>query len=215
MTTQLARYLKDFSTPETASITLPETDLDFAGTEMDAPFPVFNEAEPVDLEAERRAAYAEGYEAAVAELTERHSLALAEQERAHAETIAQLVTRRDELLAGAVVEGLSKISAGIAFAVSDQVAQALAPLFSEQIVENAVAELAKLLEGEMAGGDVATVVVTGPRQMFDRLLDALPERAEALRHVEADDLDLSVEVGDRVLVTRVSAWSASLRKVMG
>jgi len=35
-----------------------------------------------------------------------------------------------------------------------------------------------------------------------------------LRHVEMTDIDLSVTIGDNVIVTRMSAWADSLRKVL-
>eukprot|EP01035_Chromulina_nebulosa_P048504 gene48504-65812_t len=40
----------------------------------------------------------------------------------------------------------------------------------------------------------------------------MPEHTDALRQIEADDLDLQAEINDTVLVTRVSAFAASMKK---
>jgi hypothetical protein len=34
------------------------------------------------------------------------------------------------------------------------------------------------------------------------------------RHVETADVDLTVEFGDAILVTRIAAWSDTVRKVL-
>lgn len=99
--------------------------------------------------------------------------------------------------------------------ISDEVAKGLAPFLSDAVAEAAIAELAAKLEAALLAGDAGKIVVRGPADLFEKLKQALPEAGEALRHVAAEDLDLSVDVGDTVLVTRISAWTASLKKVMG
>ena len=213
MSTNLARYLKDFSVPETAPVSFGDGDLSFGDTDLDDAFPMLEEPEPVDIDRERREAYAEGHEAATTELTEIHSAAIAEMERIQNERIAELEARHAKAMAETLADGLKKITADIALSVSEQVAVALAPLFSAQVAENAVAELARLIEVEILAGHAGTIVVRGPANLFERLKDALPDAEEILRHIEVDDLDLSAEMGEGVIVTRISAWADSLEKV--
>jgi len=78
-----------------------------------------------------------------------------------------------------------------------------------------VSDLADLLRTAILSGEAGTVTVKGPSSLFDALVGNMPEVAGSLRHVEADDLDLSVDIGETVLVTRISAWTASLKKVLG
>jgi len=40
------------------------------------------------------------------------------------------------------------------------------------------------------------------------------EPAPVFRHVEMQDVDLTVEFGDAVLVTRMAAWADTVRKVL-
>jgi hypothetical protein len=42
----------------------------------------------------------------------------------------------------------------------------------------------------------------------------LGEEAALLRHIEAQDVDLTVTIGESVLVTRMSAWAVSLREIL-
>ncbi|MCL6705503.1 hypothetical protein M8R20_00680 [Pseudomonas sp. R2.Fl] len=211
MSVQLSRYLKDFS----ASAPVPEPELPSGFDDLGESFPPLAAPEPVDIEEERRQAYAEGYEAATAELTERHTAERADIETAHAEQLKQLSEERDARWGDAVARNLRRMVADMSASISEEVAKGLVPFLSEAVAEAAIAELAGKLEAALLAGEAGKVVVKGPAGLFEKLKDALPEAGDMLRHVPAEDLDLSVDVGDTVLVTRVSAWTASLKKVMG
>ena len=61
---------------------------------------------------------------------------------------------------------------------------------------------------------MAAVTVRGPGELFDRLREQMDGHDDLIRHVEADDIDLTVEIDDTAIVTRISAWTASLKKVL-
>lgn len=211
MSVHLSRYLKDFSPPAP----MPEPELSVAFDTLDDPFPALDAPEPVDVDEVRRAAYAEGYEAATAELTARYTAERVDVEAAHAEELKRIEEDRDVKWAETIARSLKRLAADLSTAVCDEVAKGIAPFLEEEIAEKAVAELATNVQAAILAGSAGTIVVKGPVALFDKLKAALPEAGETLRHVQADDLDLSVEIGDAVLVTRISAWTASLRKVMG
>lgn len=216
MSMPLAHYLKDFSAPASA----PSSAIggDFSAVDdvsFDSDFGNLPEAEPIDVEAERRAAYAEGYETASAELGEKHAAELAVLKAAHDEAMAALEARLMGETAKRLADGLDRVAAEIALAVSERAADALAPFLSQEVAAKAVTDLADLLKTAIAEGDAGTITLKGPRVLFDLLLARMPEAAGVLRHVEADDLDLSAELDGTVLVTRISAFAASLKKVLG
>ncbi|GEO85247.1 MULTISPECIES: GTPase [Alphaproteobacteria] len=216
MSMPLAHYLKDFSAPASAPAGVIGSDFSMpAESSFDLDFPAIPEAEPVDLEAERRAAYAEGHEAATAELSQKHASELAALEAAHAEAMAALEARVMGEAASRLAAGLERAVAEMAFAVSEHAATAIAPFLSQAVAEKAVADLADLLTAAVADGQGATITLKGPRVLFDLLVARMPEMAEGLRHVEDEDLDLSADVEGTVLVTRISAFAASLKKVLG
>ncbi|MBW8283174.1 MAG: GTPase [Rhizobium sp.] len=218
MSMPLAHYLKDFSAPSGTPSGVIGGDfasLDDAG--FDTGFSGISEPEPepIDLEAERREAYAQGHEAATAELGERHAAELQALRTAHDEAMAALEARLMGEAARRLAEGLERTTAEIALAISEHAAEALSPFLSREVAAKAVADLAELLRSAIVDGEAGTITVKGPRALFELLLAHLPEQQGRLRHVEDEDLDLSVEIEGTVLVTRISAFAASLKKVLG
>lgn len=218
MSMPLAHYLKDFSAPSgTPSgvlggdfASLDDSGFDMGLSGISEPGP-----EPIDVEAERREAYAQGHEAATAELGETHAAELLALRTAHDEEMAALEARLMGETAKRLAGGLDRTMAEIALAISEHAAEALSPFLSQELAAKAVADLAALLRAAIADGEAGTVTVKGPRALFDLLLTHLPEQQGRLRHVEDQDLDLSAEIDGTVLVTRISAFAASLKKVLG
>ncbi len=212
MSASIARYLKDFGEPQPAPVMLTPQ-FDIGGMSDDFDFPVAEEP-AVDVAAERAEAHAEGFEAARVEADERWALEKQALEAAHAAEIAAL-KERYEVHAGERIEaGLNTIAARLAAVIGEQTAAALAPFLQESLANKAVDELADLIRKAMFDGDIGTITVSGPGEMFEKLKTALGSDAPVLRHVDADDLDLSVDIDGSVLVTRLSAWATSLRKVL-
>jgi hypothetical protein len=58
------------------------------------------------------------------------------------------------------------------------------------------------------------VLVRGPSRLYDMLKPKLDERGIACRHVEAETIDVLVEINETVLTTRLSVWAQSLAEVM-
>jgi hypothetical protein len=216
MSMPLARYLKDFSAPSAPPQPLDSPFEATGADDFDMEFPALPEPElvQVDLEAERREAYADGHAAGEREATERFEAERQAQQTAHAEALAEIEQRlRDEFTATLATQ-LPEVIKSLSLSVSEQVAQALAPLIEESIVERAVVELAEQLTAAISGGEAGTIQVRGPRDLFEKLLSEMPDHGEMLRHVDGADLDLTAEFGDAALVTRISAFSASLKKVL-
>jgi hypothetical protein len=214
MSMRLASYLKDFSTaaappaPPAPAFEMPTVDA------FDMDFPALPEPEPVDIDGLKREAYAEGHEAGEKAATERFDVDRQAMEIAHAQALAERDQKlRDEfaaLLASKLPEVIHKLS----LSVSEQAAIALAPVIGEALADRAVKDLAELLQAAIASGEAGKIEVKGPLSLFQKLQAELPEHAGFLRHVEEEDLDLTAEFGDAALVTRISAFTASLRKVL-
>lgn len=213
MTASLARYLKDFSEPQTVPLPLMAESFphDFVD---DLALPPVAE-EQIDVEAERAEAYAKGYEAASEELRQRFDDERRALLAAHAQEMASLRERYETEAAETIAARLQEIARLTAQAVGDQTADILAPLLDEALVAKAVSDMADIIRSSMLEGDLGTLSVHGPLHLFEKLKAALGTSAPLLRHVEASDLDITVDIGETALVTRMSAWSASLKKVLG
>jgi len=213
MTASLARYLKDFSEPQTTPLPLM-TDGFSDGFEDDLALPPVAE-EQIDIEAERAEAYAKGHEAASEELRQRFDDERRALLAAHAEEMVSLREKYQTEAAETIAARMQEIARLTAQAVSDQTAGILSPLLDEALVAKAVSDMADIIRNTMLEGDLGTLTVHGPMHLFERLKTMLGTSAPLLRHVEASDLDITVDIGETALVTRMSAWSASLKKVLG
>lgn len=215
MTMPLAHYLKDFSAPQPApSIPDAMSFNDDALMFPDEPMLQLPQPDPVDVDKERREAYAEGHEAATAEADERHREAIARLEEVHAEALKELVEKHQAELARVIEHGLQQIAADVARAVGAQAVEALAPVLADLLIDKALDDITVLLTAAILDGEAGQITVTGPGTLFKKLSARMTGQEALLRHVEADDLDLTVDIGNAALVTRISAWTASLKKVL-
>ncbi|WP_431321413.1 hypothetical protein [Rhizobium sp. YTU87027] len=210
MSALLSRYLKDFGEPVVIAPVAEADDLanDFGGFAEIATEPV------VDVEAERRGAHAEGYAEATAVLTEKYQLEAQTVALVHQREVEELRDRYEVEAAELIASRLDAMAHEIAALVSATVAKALAPVMTDALSQRAAVDLAGILREAVLEGDVGSVTVKGPARLFDVLKNTLGEKAGLLRHHETGDVDLTVEFGDAVLVTRMSAWATSLKKVL-
>lgn len=216
MSMPLARYLKDFSSdvaPPAPPTSAPTFDLPSVDA-FDMDFPALPEPDPIDVEALRREAYAEGHEAGEKAAAERFEVDRQAMEIAHAQALAERDQRLRDEFATIVGTKLPELIEKLSLAVSEQAAVALAPVIGEALAEKAVKDLAVVLQAAISSGDAGTIEVKGPRLLFQKLQSEMPEHTSFLRHTEDEDLDLTAEFGDAALVTRISAFTASLKKVL-
>ncbi|AYG58109.1 hypothetical protein QD460_23920 [Rhizobium jaguaris] len=210
MSPTLSRYLKDFSAePPPQSPGIP--DMPFEET-LD--FPESPVAPSIDIEAERREAYAQGHEAATQELTQRHQAELDTIATTHRGEMEALRARYEERAAEKIAAGLRELATVLGQAISAEAAAALAPVMTEALTAKAVADLAERVTAAILDGAAGPITVSSPRHLFEMLHTHIGQNGVLLRHVEARDVDLTVTIGESVLVTRMSAWAASLKEIL-
>ena len=126
----------------------------------------------------------------------------------------QRIRRHLEEIAASLSRGLREGIDAIAANLSEQTANILAPVLTEKLSLKAVSALADVVRSAMPDGEGVTLVVKGPKDLFERLKTQPGFEEETMKFTETTDIDLSVELGESVFVTRMSAWASSLRKVM-
>lgn len=213
MTASIARYLKDFGEPPPAPPMSQESDGAF---DFDT-FATGDTAaeEPLDLDAERAEAHREGYETGLEDARSKWEAERQELLDAHAQELAALRQRVEVELAASIQTKVADAALLLAEAVSNQTAAILAPLVEEALVAKAISDMADLIGEAIVEGDVGVVTVHGPAHLREQLVGRLDKDARSsIRHVEAPDLDVSVDLGEAALVTRMSAWSARLRELL-
>ncbi len=209
MSLALSRYLKDFSAEQAP----PPPAEDAAFAEM-MEFPESPIEPPVDIEAERRAAYAEGHEAATRELSQKHQAELDAVAGSHQAEMEALRIRYEEQAAEKIAAGLTGMATMLGQAISAETAAILAPIMTETLTAKAVADLADLVRSAILNGSAGSISVSGPHHLFEALRAHIGDDDALLRHVETEDVDLTVTIGESVLVTRMSAWAASLKEIL-
>lgn len=217
MSAQLARYLKDFGAPPRAKTPTfqppsfsPEDDGVVTGEAFAMPLAL----PPVDVEAERAAAFTEGRAEAEFELQAKHDADMAALTEAHKAELETLRLRYEQDYAMALAERFSMLTGEVADVVAAQTAQVLAPVMNQILTKGAVADLARMITEGLQDGEGVTVTVKGPANLFEQLKARFEDPAPVFRHIEAQDVDLTVEYGETVLVTRMSAWADTVRKVL-
>jgi len=216
MSVHLARYLKDFGAPPRMKPPVfpsarfaPEAES--AEAQAFAMAPALPE---VDVEAERAEAFVEGRAAAEAELQAKHEADMAALKEAHRAEIEALAMRYEQDYAAALAERFATLTGEVADLVAAQAAQVLAPVMSQVLTKGAISDLARLVAEGLKEGEGMTITVKGPLDLFEQLKSHFEEPAPVFRHVEMQDVDLTVEFGDAVLVTRMAAWADTVRKVL-
>jgi hypothetical protein len=210
MSAALAHYLKDFSA---AVQSAPPPEYAFSDSDFD--MPALPEPDDiVDLAAEKQQSYDEGHAAAAQALEAAHADALEVLAAAHRDEIEALRVRYQVEIAERLTAAIREMTARIADTVVDATAQALVPILSEETARTAVAELGSLIRAQIAEGHAGKVKVRGPRDLFDLLSAGLDEHTDCLEFEASDDIDLTAELGDTVLLTRLSVFAESLERVM-
>jgi hypothetical protein len=206
MSPALSRYLKDFGAELPP---LPETTFENLPVFPDIP------AEPlVDIEAERREAYADGQEAATLTLSQKHQAEMDALATAHRDEIETLRACYEDQAAERIAAGLTQVAVMLGQAVSVEAAAVLAPVMTEALMAKSLADLAGLVQASILDGAAGPITVEGPLGLFESLHARMGDGGAMLRHVETQDVDLTVTIGEAVLVTRMSAWAVSLRKIL-
>lgn len=216
MSVQLARYLKDFGTPPRLRRTVfeaPSFDEHRGGLAAE-PLAMPPAEPPVDVAAERAEAFAEGRAEAETELRAQHEIEVTALKQAHQAELDALKARYEQDYADALAARFSTLTGAVADRVAAEVAQVLAPVMNQVLTKGAVADLARMIAEGLSGEEGLVVTVKGPAGLFQQLQSHFAEPVPAFRHVEMQDVDLTVEFGETVLVTRMAAWADTVRKVL-
>ncbi|MFK3777487.1 hypothetical protein [Agrobacterium sp. NPDC089420] len=216
MSASIARYLKDFGDAQPAAGVAfgdPFADAGDASGFADLPAGL-DDFGTVDVESETQAAYARGREDATREIADRMQAEREELLAAHAAELEELRSVYLEEIAVFLSRGLREGIDAIAASLSEQTADILAPFLTEKLSLEAVSALADVVRASMPDGEAVTLVVKGPKDLFDKLTMQPGFEEETMKFTETADIDLSVELDESVFVTRMSAWASSLRKVM-
>lgn len=214
MNAMLTKYLKDFSVPASTALVEPDLLSSLADTGFgDLSFA--SEPQPhIDIEAERSQAFDEGFAQGRQEAEEKFAGELATMVEDHAREIREIEERHEAEVMRVIHARFFDMTVAISQSVADQTLQALLPIIDADVARRSVVALADAVRKAMTEEKAADVLVRGPSRLYDMLKPKLDERGIACRHVEAETIDVLVEINETVLTTRLSVWAQSLAEVM-
>lgn len=209
MSVPLARYLKDFGAPQPQP---PEfvSDFDFPDNDFALPEPPL---EPVvDVEDEKNKARAEGYEAAVAEMAERHQEQMAQITAKHREEMEALIAKYDGAVTERVEAFLNEMKTSVAEVVDASVAGVLSPFVQQEVARSAGTKFAADVAEEIGQGRTVKISVRGSETFIEMMRKRLDPLVTEVEYVESAEIDMTLEVGDSLLVTRLKTFVEAMEE---
>jgi molecular chaperone GrpE (heat shock protein) len=210
----LAKYLKDFSSPEPAMPVERDILPSLSGNafpELDFSLP---ETLTIDLDAERASARDEGYQKARQDFQAEQSEILDRIQRQNEADLEELHARHENETVTVIHQRFREMADAISQNVSEQVLRVILPLVERRFADKAVKDLAELVRKTLSDTKATTAIVKGPESLYLKLKGLLDKEGVDVRHVPAENIDLSVEINDTILMTRLAGWSRSLSEVM-
>jgi hypothetical protein len=189
-----AEALFDLSTP-TMDLLDESTDLlDFSPQEIGPEF----QQQPTDADALRRM------------FDEEMAAALQNQQATHEEALrnarAEWVEQEAQIISQRLVDSLTSAVEELRL----DVARILAPFVAREIEEMARDELIDLARRALADEEEAAIRLHGPRDLIERVSQALSSQSVLISLVEADTVDVTIDLSRTKLETRLDAWMRRL-----
>lgn len=213
MNAMLTKYLKDFSVPQPVT----QAGKPLYETLADAPLADFDfHSDPVpqiDIEAERQEAYDEGYRDAKASLESQHQEDIETLRQAHEFQLHGLADAHESETVWMIHTRFHEMTQAISQSVTEHALQILTPILDEEVCRRAISRLSDLVQELLRESSATMVVIRGPERLYARLKPMLEVDGLQTRFVETDSADISVEVDETVLVTRLANWAQALAEV--
>lgn len=206
MTSALTRHLKDFSAPDDR-----RREPRAHGHPRDEAHR--GDSGP-DLEAIRASARDEGYRVATDELEGRYEQALAKARAAHETACRELRQQLEIEVAETIGARFNALVDDLGRQIGDEAARVLSPFVGHEVERRLADRFAEELRSVLRSQDLLSVTVSGPQPLFARISAHPALEGIALCHDETDAVDLTAEIGSRVLATRMAAFADDLSQVL-
>ncbi|KFB09182.1 hypothetical protein [Nitratireductor basaltis] len=166
--------------------------------------------------AERRIeeATAKAREEAIAELTDRHQAELAAIRAHHEEEILSLQQQLGAKMAIALINSLQTSEQRVMDAAGEMTARVLGLALTEKLQQKALEEFTARLQDALKDEETLRIRIEGNAVMLEALRGRLGDRAHQFELIETTNPELSAEINESLLETRLYEWSRQLSELL-
>lgn len=210
MSGALTKYLKDFSQFVPPEVPAPafEVELPVASFESDW----LSEPEvTVDLEEEKRKAFAEGEEAGKQQAMAENEAAMEAMRSRHEEEIAAMQTRYEDEIANHLATSVISMKQTIAANIEQACLRLFLTVMERELAADTASELSRQIITEIEGGFAGAIKVTGPERLLSRMREELGSVDHHIDYDVSNDIDVKVQLDGSILMTRLSEFFQSVR----
>lgn len=203
MSLAFAQYLEDFG----SSSDLPQLT-------MIPEIPKIEEAPPaqapIDIEAEKAAAYQAGYSAASQALANDHAAQMENLVQAHKDELAdkeaEIYTQISQDLMGGLASQIDRATSEI----KSEVSAILMQIIEEDLAQRSIEKLDEIIKKTLKDNPGSKIEISGPDKLLTKIKLSLGEEFDHINLTEAQNTDLSVEIDQSILKTRLFEWQKNL-----
>ena len=213
MSGALAKYLKDFGEPAAAATPAPSS----SAFDFEAPVSDFQSdwaAEPedaVDLDEEKRKAFAEGQEAAGQEQRQIHEEEIEALRASHADELEAMRKKYEDEIATHLATSVTAMKQAIAANVESACLRLFSAVMERDLAQAAATGISGEITREIEGGFAGTIKITGPERLLSRIRETLGDVDNQVDYDVSDDIDIKVQMDNSILMTRLSEFFQNTR----
>lgn len=179
---------------------------------LKVPQPVRNEAALAEKRLEE--AVTKAREETTAELTAKHEAELAAARARHEEELAQLQQQLGAEMAVALINSLQTAEQRVMDAAGEMTARILGLALTDKLQEKALEEFLARLQDALKDDDTLRIRIEGNAVMLEALRTRLGKRAHQFELVQTTSPELTAEINETLLETRLHEWSRQLAELL-
>ena len=179
-----------------------------------APLPEFRQPPQPDVTAIVAAEVVKAEIALRERLEQEHAIALERERAAHRSAIAVLQASQGEDLGRLIAERLDPVADRITDVTVEAVSRILALVTTDVVRARMLEAMADSLRKALTDDGLLRIRVSGPQTLYEPLAAALGPLARRLDYRATEALDLTIELAERLVETRLAEWQEALGQVL-
>jgi hypothetical protein len=122
----------------------------------------------------------------------------------------QRAIKSNELLCEHIVNSLSSIEVRVADELAQDISEVLQPFVSAQLHQRILEEFNSAVGKCLTGGDLSKIKINGPKELIAVFRKSFADRLALCELTESETIDISAEVNNKLVSTRLDYWSTIL-----